>query len=61
VITIIEAIFQLSGAGETGAFTYDQTFKDACKLGKEALLQELQHRETIDSYQYHRLPSETEE
>jgi hypothetical protein len=60
-MTLDEAVKQLSGAGEIGAFTYDQTFKNACKLGKEALLRIKQYRNRADIRKSFLLPGETAE
>lgn len=60
-ITIQEAVKQLSGAGETGAFTYDKTFKDACKVGKEACLAIEKLQAEFPTLPHLKLPSQTEE
>ena len=60
-MTISEAVEILSGSGYWGMFTLDQDFKDACKLGIEALKIIQKERRDLLSYAGELLPGETEE
>ena len=60
-MTIDKAIEILSASGYWGMITLDQDFKDACKLGIEALKIIQKERRDSLSYTGELLPGETEE
>ena len=59
-MTISEAIEILSASAYGGMTTLDQHFKDACKLGIEALIIIQKERRDLLSYTGELLPGETE-
>jgi len=60
-MTIDKAIEILSASAYWGMTTLDQDFKDACKLGIEALMIIEKERRDLLSYAGELLPSETEQ
>ena len=59
-MTIDKAIEILSASAYWGMTTLDQGFKDACKLGIEALMLIQKERRDLLSYAGELLPGETE-
>ena len=59
-MTIDKAIEILSSSAYWGMTTLDQNFKDACKLGIEALIIIQKERRDLLSYAGELLPGETE-